>query len=531
MAEASDFCLARGASLLNLTSLEQSQELQDWWEGRGREGQCGRQAPALWLSIHRLGDNQWGEVTTNMSAEFTQWYSTEPNNHGGHEDCAIVITDPALAKATQTANFGWMDVPCNTKQFPFHQNFQLTIWTLCQREVNPKEHPAREEITEEVKVEMTNGCLPGYTNLDSGCYMFSNQPGTAQDGQEMCRKTGGYLVEVDSKNEWEVLGEEWEKVKKAAKKCSTDHPFFWLGVSDTAQEGSWRLGRSGEEVNFTAWEEEWGEPNNWGPGGAGTGGEPGEDCVVAGFREAAWKWHDAPCGSSLFPLCEQLQGEDLENWRREGQYDELETTDMPLNSSWVRVGRYTFLPTLKGVTWADAGALCEEAGGSLAAPGNVEEWEELREAIESAWPQPGIMRSLVTWMTGAEDSPRHGWWLAATDAREEGRWRWQGSKENISYSSAWFNYSPRNENLFSFGGADCAIAVHRQNFLRRSLEQIAEGVKQFGGKYEPDPKDDQDWRDVLEAEEEDIKWTDASCFATFIPGFNIYLSPVCQMDN
>ena len=31
MEEAKDFCLARGASLLNLTSLEQSQELQDWW--------------------------------------------------------------------------------------------------------------------------------------------------------------------------------------------------------------------------------------------------------------------------------------------------------------------------------------------------------------------------------------------------------------------------------------------------------------------------------------------------------------------
>ena len=122
MGEASDFCMARGASLLNLTSMEQSEEVEKWWEGRGRQGQCGRQAPAFWLALKRLSDSQWGEEKSNMSAKFSQWYSTEPNNHGGQEDCAIVITDPALAKATQTANFGWMDVPCDTKQFPFHQD-------------------------------------------------------------------------------------------------------------------------------------------------------------------------------------------------------------------------------------------------------------------------------------------------------------------------------------------------------------------------------------------------------------------------
>ena len=111
------------------------------------------------------------------------------------------------------------------------------------------------------------------------------------------------------------------------------------------------------------------------------------------------------------------------------------------------------------------------------------------------------------------------------------RRRWEGSRENISYLSAWFNYSPRNENLYSYGGADCVRAIHRLNFLDRSREQIAKSVKKFGSEYKADVKDDQDWRDVLIAEEEDIKWTDASCFATFIPGFDILLNPVCQMDG
>ena len=257
MEEAKDFCQARGASLLNLTSLEQSQDLQEWWENRGREGHCGRQAPALWLGIQRLANDKWGDITANVEAEFSQWYSTEPNNHKGREDCAMVITDPLLAKKAQTANFGWMDVPCDTRQFPFHQNFEISLWTMCQREVDPNQvaTKALESSPEDPVVESANGCLPGYTNLGTGCYMFSNQPGTADEGKETCRRTGGYLVEVNNKEEWDVLGKEWELVKKRAESCPTDHPFFWLGVSDFAEEGTWRLGRFSEEVEFSRAEE------------------------------------------------------------------------------------------------------------------------------------------------------------------------------------------------------------------------------------------------------------------------------------
>ena len=534
MEEAKDFCQARGASLLNLTSLEQSQDLQEWWENRGREGHCGRQAPALWLGIQRLANDKWGDITTNVEAEFSQWYSTEPNNHKGREDCAMVITDPLLAKKAQTANFGWMDVPCDTRQFPFHQNFEIALWTMCQREVDPNQvaTEALESSPADLVVESSNGCLPGYTNLGTGCYMFSNQPGTADEGKETCRRTGGYLVEVNNKEEWDVLGKEWELVKKRAESCPTDHPFFWLGVSDSEEEGTWRLGRFGEEVEFTAWEEN--EPNNWGPEGFGTGGVPGEDCVIAGLKDVRWTWYDAPCSLVIFPLCEQHRGEALEAWKRDAPYEQ-ETPALPQNSSWVRSGNYTFLPTEKGVTWSEAGDLCKQVGGRLAAPATEDNWKELRKAIESGWPQPqaGIVGWLFSLVTSSEtaERPRIGWWLGGTDAGQEGRWRWEGGRENISYSSAWFNYSPRNENLFSYGGADCVIAIHRHNFLDRSREQIAKSVKKFGSEYEADVKDDQDWRNVLLAEEEDIKWTDASCSATFIPGFDILLNPVCQMDG
>ena len=549
MDEASTFCSERGASLLNLTSFEQSQEVQGWWEGRGRRGQCGRQAPALWLALRRLPDDQywssgslavrqsgqWGDAATNTPAELTQWFSTENNNHGGLEDCAMVVSDPALARATQTANFRWMDIPCDTTQFPFHHDFYITMWTLCQREVDPQD--PQNPPTEAVEEVGSTGCLPGYTALGSGCYIFSEQPGTMEEGREVCRRAGGYLVEVDSKEEWKLLEEEWRRVKEAARACQ-ELPTFWLGVTDAAEEGSWRVGRSGEEVAFTAWGE--GEPNNWGPGGEGTGGEPGEDCVLAGFPKPtdAFLWVDAPCGwrggkgsLSTFPLCEQLQGEELEAWRRVGPH-QPEVPELPPQASWVRVGGYTFLPTAEGVTMAEAGRLCQEAGGHLAAPSTREEWEQVREAVESAWPQPGLVSSLWELVLGVgageEGSPTHGWWVAATDAREEGRWRWQAGRGNLSYSP-WFTGSPRNDNVFSYGGADCAIAIHKQNFLRRTPYQIALGVKEFGGKY--DVGEDEGWREVVEEEGKDVGWTDVSCSATFIPGFNINLSPLCQMAN
>ena len=56
-------------------------------------------------------------------------------------------------------------------------------------------------------------------------------------------------------------------------------------------------------------------------------------------------------------------------------------------------------------------------------------------------------------------------------------------------------------------------------------------MKKFGSEYEADVKDDQDWRDVLLVEVDDIKWTDASCSATFISGFDILLNPVWQMEG
>ena len=119
----------------------------------------------------------------------------------------------------------------------------------------------------------------------------------------------------------------------------------------------------------------------------------------------------------------------------------------------MRSGNYTFLPTEKGVTWSEAGDLCKQVGGRLAAPETADEWKELRKAIESGWPQPqaGIVGWLFSLVMSSETTeiPRIGWWLAGTDAGQEGKWRWEGSQENISYSSAWFNYSPRNENHFS----------------------------------------------------------------------------------
>ena len=90
---------------------------------------------------------------------------------------------------------------------------------------------------------------------------------------------------------------------------------------------------------------------------------------------------------------------------------------------------------------------------------------------------------------------------------EEGR--------NLTYTS-WYKDAPANWNIFSWGGADCAIAVNKEHFLSVTKEQLAKFHKDVLGGEMEDEEDD--WRKVLE-EQEDIKWLDVSCQANQILGY------------
>jgi hypothetical protein len=376
-----------------------------------------------------------------------------------------------------------------------------------------------------------------------------------EEAAAACRAEGGYLAEIESQMELELLEAEWRRVREERLGgCKEKSAAYWVGVSDRVEEGEWRLDRSGKSLAFTAWRE--GEPNNWGPGGFGTGGEPGEDCVIMGLLDK-FRWFDAPCGwrgntdwkISLFPLCEQLQGTELAAWREAWPAEEVREEEgvkvEPYLVEGVEGRAYAFLAppgsaspvqsAPPGLDQEGADAACRELGGNLAEPDTEEQWEELREVMEREWPVQtkginipyrdgwGIIATVLSWLGQGED-PQYGWWLGASDRLEEGRWRWQGGA-NVSFS-AWCHGCPDNRNIFSYGGADCLVAVNRQSFLGMTDQQLEQFIKKSDAK---DDDDDEDWRAELEAQDHDMLWVDVSCSATHIPGFNILLRPLCRL--
>ncbi|NQZ58953.1 MAG: hypothetical protein HRT88_15990 [Lentisphaeraceae bacterium] len=79
-------------------------------------------------------------------------------------------------------------------------------------------------------------------------YKFFDAPVSWHEAAEQCKKMGGQLVSVKSKQVNDFI------VKLIAGKC------VWLGASDQIKEGEWRW-RDGSKATYTNWAGH--EPDNW----------------------------------------------------------------------------------------------------------------------------------------------------------------------------------------------------------------------------------------------------------------------------
>jgi hypothetical protein len=99
--------------------------------------------------------------------------------------------------------------------------------------------------------------------------------------QQSCRRWGGQLVSIDSREEDDFLAAQVEVT-------------FWTGANDRLAEGRMR-DSAGQPLRFTNWET--GQPDDF----------PGrEDCVVQ--RRPTSAWNDLPCNSTLAYVCERDDG-------------------------------------------------------------------------------------------------------------------------------------------------------------------------------------------------------------------------------
>ncbi len=127
-----------------------------------------------------------------------------------------------------------------------------------------------------------DGACPVCTPLDRGGHGYLVCPGswTWADARRVCTDRGLDLVAMDDAGE-----NRWLRARAAAVRRQD----WWLGLSDTAREGTFAW-VDGRERGFANWGG--GEPNDYGAG---------EDCAQLRSDGA---WNDLPCDAGLGALCE-----------------------------------------------------------------------------------------------------------------------------------------------------------------------------------------------------------------------------------
>ena len=111
-------------------------------------------------------------------------------------------------------------------------------------------------------------CPQGWTELDTGCYkLMEDTRVTKPEAEEACQSAGGYIVEIESREELDALNT-WYKASVETQ-CMFDSDIIWLGIhnetnfSDGA-DNVWKSDRTGEPVSFKYWldsEPNYGEDN------------------------------------------------------------------------------------------------------------------------------------------------------------------------------------------------------------------------------------------------------------------------------
>ena len=114
------------------------------------------------------------------------------------------------------------------------------------------------------------------------------------EAEHYCKKEGGKLVEIDSAVENTALVDEINERGYTEKEMH-----FWIGLTDLASEGDWRLASNGLRPSFQNWIV--GQPNN---------NKEEQHCARIKmkpnehFDSDRNKWSDIKCWENHYALCE-----------------------------------------------------------------------------------------------------------------------------------------------------------------------------------------------------------------------------------
>merc|ERR1712198_114392 len=128
-----------------------------------------------------------------------------------------------------------------------------------------------------------SSCPIGWIPLEGSCYMTAPDVTNWYEAQVYCWDKGGYIAEVTDEAEYSLL-------KQYFLQSDTS---YWIGLTDEAEEGTWRWAESHKLPTWTNWSS--GNPDN---------GHGNEDCVYM-WKERDHQWNDDGCNDKqAHGLCE-----------------------------------------------------------------------------------------------------------------------------------------------------------------------------------------------------------------------------------
>ena len=89
-------------------------------------------------------------------------------------------------------------------------------------------------------------CPPSWPKLGNSCFQMIEEKLSWFDAEIRCKKEGGHLASIHSKDEWDFLHELAIKDKKL------NFYFFWIGANDLMNEGQF-VWSDGSDVSYSNW--------------------------------------------------------------------------------------------------------------------------------------------------------------------------------------------------------------------------------------------------------------------------------------
>ncbi|XP_069574666.1 C-type lectin domain family 3 member A-like isoform X1 [Brachyistius frenatus] len=180
------------------------------------------------------------------------------------------------------------------QQEAMNNNYQRKIEALWTEKTNLQSNKSALE-------ETCGRCLPGWSLLNSSCYLFSyKQSSTAKknwpDSRADCISRGSDLVVIDDQEEQRLVSVSIEKMRGGQDRSENG---FWIGLRDTETEGTWVWINNIIEVEQRYWME--GEPKN--------SLHQAEDCGVT-FYSSTGPWQtrygDSCSQKQKYWICEMI---------------------------------------------------------------------------------------------------------------------------------------------------------------------------------------------------------------------------------